>query len=197
MSATRNTVASIVAFVFCTLWVWVLWSERFVGVAWISFAVIAAFFLVSCYALHRQVSRGLTLNSAAVVACGFTAALLMFTLWPTFIAVLTLPSLAPTLPSSIRLSALFFPGAASAAVMALLFAFPLALLLPRYYWSVPASAAAIVLAVQYGEIFNPSQNPSAFVRGVMLYEIVCLLALVPLLLKFLIPKVRILFNKAG
>jgi hypothetical protein len=78
---------------------------------------------------------------------------------------------------------LLVPGLISAAAVAALFAYPLAILLPRLYWIVSSLATVMVVLFQYESLSNASGHPLTL--GLSFYELACLLVLVPLLIRFL------------
>lgn len=183
-----NTLSSIGAVVFCAVWVWLTRSQEIAENLWLGIPVITIFFAISCFALYRLSRAGLKLNPIAMAVCTLTLVLLMFTAWGQTLGNLPALALPEIVPRPIRIAVLFVPGLVSAAVVTILFAYPLAVLLHRFAWLVPALASAMAVALQYESLVDTSGHP--LTRILLFYELACLLVLVPLLYSLLLSMAR-------
>jgi hypothetical protein len=83
---------------------------------------------------------------------------------------------------------MFVPGILAAATLAAVVMLPVALMYRRATVVVPLVALALVLSLQWRAITHPTRGVLTFT--VMLYDLVCLGAILPALLHWLTPKLR-------
>ena len=185
-SYLRRPPADVVALGLSAAWLLVAFWPPFARQPLVVFAAVTPLFVVSILALRELRRSGRTLGVAATVACTFALVLLMFTIWGTAIGIIPVPRVALTWPQPFRISTVLLPSLFVTVLVVAVFSYPLAVLLPRAFWIVPCLSAALVASLQYRQLLTPSTRP--LVLAVMLFEWVCLLLLVPLLLRFCISK---------
>jgi hypothetical protein len=176
----------------CGAWLWALVSGPVAADPRVGVPILLVLCAVTLMAVRHIHVRRIGLGTAGMVLCAITLALMIFTFWGRLLDSLVMPTLPESLPLGVRLSPLFFMGPFVAGVTALLFAYPLAVLLPRAHWLVPVLAAACVGWLQYEEIVDPAGRP--LTRTLMTVELASLAILVPVVVGVVVRRMR---GKAG
>lgn len=139
------------------------------------------------FALHRLDPGPAAIARPMLLLCALAFILLIFTLWGQLLYSFSVP-VPDTSPRPLKIAALFVPAPLLTLALAVLFAYPLARLFPRRYWAVPVLAAALVLGFQYRSFLAGSER--TLIQVLLVYEFLCLLALLPLLLRLAIPGIE-------
>jgi hypothetical protein len=141
--------------------------------------------------------NGDDLNIFALIFCVITLVTLMFTIFAFLMSQLAshYPSLPHAWPRYIKHTTLFIPGTVSALTTAFLFAYPLLVLLPRFYWLVTSIASAFFVLVRYNTYFSISTI--SIYEVIVLFDLTCLLIFVPILSKVMFPIIRRYLHGAG
>jgi hypothetical protein len=166
----------------CGAWVWALYSGRVADDPRFGVPVLLILGAATLAAVRTVHSRRVGLGTAAQMMCAMTLALMMFMVWGQAIVSFPMITLSDSLPDAVRLSPLFFTGPLVTVITALLFAYPLAVLLPRLHWLVPVLAAVLVGLVQYDIMFDPAGR--LLTRAVMSLELVSLAILGPVVVGY-------------
>ena len=161
----------------CGAWLWALVSGPVADHSRIGIPVLLVLSVATLVAVRHVHLRRIEIGTTAKILCVITLALMMFMVWGLLIGGFPMITLPESLPQAVRLSPLFFIGPAVAGMTALVFAYPLAVLLPRVHWLVPVLAAVCVGWLQYEAIVDPAGRP--LTRAVMTLELVSLAILVP------------------
>lgn len=170
------------AMALCGAWVWALYSGPVADDPRFGIPVLIVLCVATLAAVRHVQVRRVDLGIAVQVMCAMTLALMMFTVWGQAIGGFPIFTLSESLPDAVRLSPLFLTGPLVTVVTALLFAYPLAVLLPRLHWLVPVLAALLVGLVQYDMMFDPAGRP--LTRAVMSLELVSLAILGPVVVGY-------------
>ena len=161
----------------CGAWLWALVSAPVADDPRVGIPVLLLLCAATLMALRHVHVRRIEIGGAGKIICAITLALMMFMVWGLLIGGFPMITLPDSLPKAVRLSPLFFIGPLVAGMTALVFAYPLAVLLPRVHWLVPVLAAVCVGWLQYEAIVDPAGRP--LTRTVMTLELVSLALLVP------------------
>lgn len=172
----------------CGAWLWALVSARVADDPRVGVPVLLVLGVASLAAVRHVQLRRVALGATVQVACAITLALMMFTLWGQVLTGLPTITLPESLPRYLRLSPLFLTGPMVAVITALLFAYPLVVLLPRFHWLVPLLAAVLVGLLQYDFIMDPTERP--LTRTLMALEVASLAILVPVLVGIVGRRIR-------
>jgi hypothetical protein len=177
MPRTDTLIPNLLAWLLCAAWMAPLLSGTFVNDPWLGASVILSL-TVATYAAARQLARRrITLWTITTFVCALVFSLLMFAAWGNLMGILE-PSLPKSLPYAARAASLFIHGPTAAVIVAALFAYPLAITLPRSYgWSV-ALAVTFVFLVQFQS--KPAHRPLG--TNLDTYEFACMALLMPALL---------------
>ena len=184
----RSAEVTLVACVLSAAWVWVSWSVPVPEKMGLPSVLLVTLACTSYFALYCLARFRLKLAALPLAICTLTLALLMFSMWGSMIGQGPLLKFPATFPKEVKLSSLFLDAPIAAISVSVVFAYPLAVLLPRLYWLVPALAAAIIMSLQYTLLFDQANR--TFIRSLVLYELACLLFLVPYILKLAISKIQ-------
>jgi hypothetical protein len=180
---------------FCGAWLWALVSGSVADDSRVGIPVLLLLCAATLVAVRHVHVRRIKIGTAGKILCVITLALMMFTFWGRMLESLVMPTLPESLPRGVRVSPLFFIGPIVAGVTALLFAYPLAVLLPRVYWLVPFLVAVCVTWLQYEAIFDPTGRP--LTRTLMTLELASLAFLVPVVVGLIARPVRINLSSEG
>ena len=165
----------------CGAWVWALISERVVDDPRIGISVLLVLGAATLAAVRHVHVRRIEIGTIAKVLCVITTALMMFTFWGALLTSLSMPTLPASLPKGVRLAPLFFIGPVAAAITAVVFVYPLAVLLPRVHWLVPVLAAVLVVLLQYEFMVDPAER--LLTRTLMTLELGSVAILVPVIVE--------------
>jgi hypothetical protein len=160
-------------------WFWVLFLfgifKQASPLAWPVFAVLYA---ASCIGLYRMNKAGRGLSAPALAMCAFIAVFVTFTLWGLTLGNIPLPSLPTEWPQFLKIGAFFLVAPLVALAVGLILFYPLTELFPKHFWAIPAAAAVVVGLIQYEGIVDASG--STISRELTLFELACLVLLVPI-----------------
>jgi len=173
----------------CGAWIWALVSERVADDLRVGIWMLVALAVVSFLALRYVQRERPVIGLASMVLCVVTLAFLMCTAWGLIVSSISAPVLPEWLPKALRLSPLFLVGPLAALAVGLLFAYPLAVLLPGMHWLVPLLAVASVSWIQYGD-FTAEKTPP-LTLGLMVFELICLAIIVPVIARSLRERMHI------
>lgn len=188
MPVTNSRAHPLVATILCAGWIWFLWAAEPAASGPVFFGVGGTLLVVSVIALRWfTLARG-KLGWAAQMMVVTTLALLMFVIWEGFTLQLDFPALPRSWPLSLKLGFLFVRPLIAAAITAVLFYYPLNVLFQRKHWFVPTAATALVTFIQFDVLFGGTTR--ALTHAVIVYELLCLLLLVPLFHRLLATAIR-------
>lgn len=172
----------------CGAWIWALFSDSVADDPRVAIPVSVALITATLVAARHVQVRQIDLGSAAQVMCAITLALVMFTFWGLAISSFPMITVPESFPEALRLLPLFLTGPLLAVLTALLFAYPLTVLLPRHHWLVPVLAALLVGLVQYDMMSDPDGR--LLTRAVMSLEVASLAILGPVVVGFFGRRIR-------
>lgn len=185
---TKNSISQTgIALVLSVIWIWIMLDDFILAPWWLRYAVTSVMYVLTIFGIYRITRTGQRLHTLVLVPCTLALAVVMFTLWGTALSI-QLPEFPGDFPLPIRLSTMFIGGLLSSLVVALLFVYPLTVLMPRVFWLVPMITALFVAWNQLNGLIDPQTLNST--RYVMFYELLCLFLLVPLLIWFMSSRVR-------
>lgn len=170
------------------VWLWFLLVPLSTSEAgWVGAACWMVLASLSIAGLHYSARSPRPLAWPAVALAGFALATLTFVIWATLTTELL--DLAPRVipkdwSAPVRVTAtVLTPAPLAALLVAVLLSYPVRVLFPRLYWLIPILAGVGVVLMQYEQYFAANVEPRHV--SIMLYEVACLLLLVPLLLSML------------
>lgn len=179
------------------MWVWFSVSQKVADNFWLAILLATALFSTTCFSLYRLTCSGKMLDAFSKIICIVTLVLLMFLAWILLMSKLPMhyPVFPRTFPKILILSTFFVPGLVAAIIVASLFAYPLMVLFPRHYWLVTSITTAIFVPLQFNALFSSSSMSMS--RGIMFYDLACLLVFVPILINLIFSRVQRHWNAAG
>lgn len=183
MPSTNNSLRTVAAIAICTAWQSMLWSREAGQYFWLVAGLVLALVGISGFWLRALAYSRLSLPWFGVAFCALTLTLLMFTVWSRLITYVVLPPFPHEWPKALRVIALFLLAPMLGVAVAAAFSYPLSILLPRTYWLIPVLAAALVAIIQFESLTGQATRP--ITRSLMLWELACLLFIVPAFLRFL------------
>lgn len=173
---------------FCAAWWWAMWSPTIASESRVGLVIVVVLATASFAAVRHIHRECVEIGLASAMLCVGTLALMMFTVWSSFITGIFLPVLPESIPAGLRFSTLFLSGLLAVAATAVLFVYPLAVLLPRFHWLAPVLAAGSVAIIQYESIIDQTTRP--LTRSLMLFELGCLAVGVPLIVALFVGRIR-------
>ena len=160
-------------------WFWVLFLFGiFEPASPLALPAFAVLYAASCIGLSRMNKGGRGLSAPALAMCAFIAVFVTFTLWGLILGNVPLPSLPDEWPKFLKIGAFFFLGPLVALALGLILFYPLTEIFPRYFWAIPVAAAVIVGLIQYEGMVD--ESGSTISRGLILFDLACLIFLVPI-----------------
>ncbi len=181
MTTKRHSMKITIGATFLVLagWFWVLFLfgifEPASPFAWPAFAVL---YIASCIGLDQMRKAGRMLSVPILAMCAFIAVFVTFTIWGMILGNISLPPLPDQWPKFLKIGVFFLQGPFVALALGLILFYPLTELFPRHFWTIPLAAAVIVGLIQYEGLIDASG--STISRGLILFELACLIFLVPI-----------------
>lgn len=160
-------------------WFWVLFLfDIFEPASPLALPAFAVLYAASCIGLYRMSKAGRGLSAPVLAMCAFIAVFATFTLWGLILGNISLPPLPDEWPKFLKITAFFLLGPVVALALGLILFYPLTKLFPKYFWAIPVTAAVIVGLIQYEGVVD--ERGSTISRGLILFELACLILLVPI-----------------
>jgi len=190
MNRTRVLLGVDLVAVFAAVaWFWFLLSNAVLEAGFSGIALGIALYALTCIGLVKLMRQHAHISTLALCICIAVAGLFAATLFGTLIGTLPFPKLPSGSPLFLRRASFLVPGL-TATVITTAALLPLTAFLGTVAaWIVPLLAGAIALALEYESLIEPIENP--FARFVTVFELLLILIVVPLLLRWLGPVVRV------
>ena len=184
MVPARST--TVTALLGCAVWLYLLKSDLVAGSPVTASIVLSLAYVISCAWLFRVAPVGL--SKVTVGACLLVLVIMCFTGWGLMLNAMPQSFFQHSSPRALRLFSLLFPGPLATIALAAVLVVPVMLLPAGTSWLVPIATLVLVFWVQWNALVRAAQRP--FTLAILIYELLCLGALLPAVLIWLAPKVR-------